>query len=563
MASPSAVTTPAGPPAQPIFSDGRKGPSKKVIAIIAAAVLLIGGMAGWYFGYYKNPSVIYSQSLKNTGKGYDKLVDYIDTQEKATNQNYTGSGTFKAKFSDFSTDGSVSLKSGGGNGELAFDVGLAATRVKADIRTMKSSGDTPDIYVKVSDVKGLGSVLGTPELDASLAQIDNTWIVIDHTLIDNLDGIVTAQAQSDAAAKQGPTREQVFDEVRAFGKVNQEYLFSTKKDKAVTKVTKKIGAETVDGHKTYHYKVALQPENVKKYIYAQRDALKASKLNDWLKDNKYDKEVYESFDDLAKSTKDIKTSDTYDVWMDSSNRVIYKVRFSDTESKNPAQNFIDVGLDYKGGTQYPFFLAGSFKDGSDSTTFKLVTTLDTQSGNTNFTFNLNAPGSDGGSASANFNFKPSKTAIKVAKPAGAKPLSQVLSELGYGDLLSQYQGDQGGLAAGQQNRAKDSKRKTDIQVLQTNLEVFFSTNGYYPSLADMNNSAWLSANMKSLDQAALADPDSSGNRKLAGAPGAHVYAYQVTDSSGNSCESDDNNCMKYTLTATLSDGTTYTKSNLE
>jgi hypothetical protein len=563
--SPTPPAVGSTPPAAPGVANSRRGPGKKLIAAVVA-VLLIGGIAGWYFGYYMNPSVIYSQSLKNTGKGYDKLVDYIDKQEKSTEQNYTGNGTFKAKFGEFSTDGTVALKSGSGNGELTFDVGLAATRLKADIRTLKSSSETPDIYVKVADVKGLGTVIGTPELDASLAKIDNTWIAIDHTLIDNLSSIATAQAEADAASKQGPTREQVFDEARAFGKVNQEYLLSTDKNKAVTKIVKKVGAETVDGHKTYHYKVALQPDNVKKYIYAQRDALKASKLNGWLKDNKYDKDVYDSFDEAAKSTKDIKTSDTYDIWMDSGKRVVYKLRFSDPESKSAAQNYVDVGLDYKGGDKYPFFIAGSFKSEGEeaAATFRLVTALDTKSGTTSLAFDLKAPGSNGGTASANFTFKPSSTPVKVEKPSGAKPLSQLLSELGYGDILSQLQSSPGnGVYAGQQDKARDSKRKSDIATIQTQLEAFFQNDGYYPSLADMNSSAWLASNMKSLDKTALADPDSSNSQKLAGAPAVHVYAYQPTDSAGKSCESDDTNCAKYTLTATLSDGSVYSKSNLD
>jgi len=54
--------------------------------------------------------------------------------------------------------------------------------------------------------------------------------------------------------------------------------------------------------------------------------------------------------------------------------------------------------------------------------------------------------------------------------------------------------------SGIQQKARNSKRQTDVQSVQTQLEAFFSQNGYYPSLTDMNGSAWLGTNMKSLDQ---------------------------------------------------------------
>ncbi len=122
--------------------------------------------------------------------------------------------------------------------------------------------------------------------------------------------------------------------------------------------------------------------------------------------------------------------------------------------------------------------------------------------------------------------------------------------------------------SGIQAKARNSKRQTDVQSLQTHLEAFFSQNGYYPSLTDMNTASWLTTNMKSLDQSALTDPSNATQSKtLLAAAAAKSYSYAVTDSSGNSCESTDTNCAKYTLTATY-EGTvngqsTYTKSNLD
>ena len=125
--------------------------------------------------------------------------------------------------------------------------------------------------------------------------------------------------------------------------------------------------------------------------------------------------------------------------------------------------------------------------------------------------------------------------------------------------------------SGIQAKARNAKRQTDIQSLQTQLEAFFSQNGYYPSLGDFNSTSWRATNMKSLDAGALVDPSSTCNPSttscLVAAPAAKSYSYAVTDSNGASCETTDTNCALYTLTATY-EGTvngqsTYTKSNLD
>ena len=116
--------------------------------------------------------------------------------------------------------------------------------------------------------------------------------------------------------------------------------------------------------------------------------------------------------------------------------------------------------------------------------------------------------------------------------------------------------------SGIQAKARNSKRQTDVQSVQTQLEAYFAQQGHYPSLTDMNSSSWLTTNMKSLDTGALKDPQGSSSTLVA-SPVAKSYAYAVTNSSGTSCESDDTTCAQYTLTATLEGGGTYAKSNLD
>jgi type IV pilus assembly protein PilA len=134
--------------------------------------------------------------------------------------------------------------------------------------------------------------------------------------------------------------------------------------------------------------------------------------------------------------------------------------------------------------------------------------------------------------------------------------------------------------SGIQAKARNAKRQTDIQSLQTQVEAFYTQNSYYPSRTDLNSSTWrASNNMKSLDTNSLVDPQEStscltagtggtGNC-LASAPAAKIYSYVPQDSTGSAanCEATDTTCASYTLTATyegtVNGSTTYTKSNLD
>ncbi len=115
--------------------------------------------------------------------------------------------------------------------------------------------------------------------------------------------------------------------------------------------------------------------------------------------------------------------------------------------------------------------------------------------------------------------------------------------------------------SGIQAKARNAKRQTDLNSVQTNLEAYFSTNGHYPSFTDLNSPTWIAANMKSLDLTALLDPSatcvqSSTTNCLvndATAPtAAGNYDYYPVDSTGSSsgCETTDTTCTAYTLTAT-------------
>ncbi|MBC7707731.1 hypothetical protein H7Y63_00725 [Polaromonas sp.] len=551
--APSSVE-PAGPVVggdlSPNVPAKKRLPKKLIFGGAALALIAIAG-AAFYFGYYTNSSMLYAQALGNSGKGISELTKQFTEKQFVTGTSYTGSGTYKVDSRGFTTDGKLAFKSDDKNSETTFDVGLGTSRVNVALRTIKSAGTSPDIYIKADRLNALESMLG-PQVGKIASKYDGKWIVVDHTLIDN------AQKQATSTAKAAPPSvEQITEEIKAFDRVNQEYLFSNNKDKAVTKIVKSYGLETVDGHKVIHYQVALDKTNTKKYISAQYEAVKTVNLYDWIKSNNYAETLDGAHASALKSADTIMPTDTFDLYADVNSRLIYKLRFAD--KKNPAINYVDIGLDAVNRDVLPFFL--SAKDGSNKRSIDMKITANTKTNELQFKMNVSGARPDKYSFASDFTFKPAVEKVSVAVPTGAIQLGVVFKDLGLGDPANLASG------LGARNTANtygtsnpdDAMRQANIMSLQTQLEAFYSAEGYYPGLAQLNDPNWRATNMKYLDPTALSDP-ASNSKLLSSKPAAQILAYEPLDASGKACSQ---KCTSYTLTATLSTGTQYIKKSLE
>jgi prepilin-type N-terminal cleavage/methylation domain-containing protein len=111
---------------------------------------------------------------------------------------------------------------------------------------------------------------------------------------------------------------------------------------------------------------------------------------------------------------------------------------------------------------------------------------------------------------------------------------------------------------GIQQKARNTKRQTDINAVNSHVEAFYAQNGYYPTLAHLNDATWRSTNMKGLDTEALKDPKGS-SATLAASASNTQYGYNVTTDTNGDCSSDETTCTKFTLTANLEGGGTYSK----
>ncbi len=417
-------------------------PSRKRLLMIAGAATVLVVATGVYgFAYYlpNRPANVFKSALTNTADGYDQLVSYAGDAKTAKAFNNTQvDGTFKVSSSSFSTDGSFSDHSDQNNSSFTGDVGLSTTRLKIDgIVKKASNSSSPDVYFRLGGIKGLGGQLGMPQLDT----LDNQWVSVDHTFFDNIlkqtQG-ASGQNTSPSVNLTAPSEQDVTAAAKVLGDESHKYLFSTDSSTAVFTMQSFVGKETTDGKSTDHYKVSANKDHLKTFIDELGKSLDKTKLNDWAKTN-YGKSLSDLLDvqGMTKSADNIKNGDTFDMWVNTKTKLVHKVRIND--KTDPANNYIEFGLNYDGGAEKPVFLnAHTKQDGVTSTAnFGLNINTDTNVVKANLnTSNDDGSGSGATTATINVTFKPATGTVDVTAPTGTITLSQALDRLGLTDYVN-------------------------------------------------------------------------------------------------------------------------------
>lgn len=531
---------------------------------IAAVVLLL--VAGYVFGIYipNKPENVFKTGLSRTGQAADRLIT-TGTDPSKLNSVKTGdfsgdiavkgpdgtqSGTFSSRYDDTKSDSSLTYKSGG----------TENLNISAQALTDLPKGEKfPDVYFKVSGFSGLGLDAFAPGVN----QYDGKWISISSAFLkkympaDSTDANNQTQLSAQDAA----------DLSKVFVKTTREYVFTNDPKKNVLENRGFKAKEKIDGNITAdHYTVGINKSHAADYCkalvnnvmgapaYKHIPGVSSQNLND---------EKKTALEDCDTSANGIKDSDTFDMWIGTSKKLINKVRFTDSTDKT---TYVDVGQSYSSGNVLPMYVTAHSDKDHYNVKFSLTADFDKSSSNGTVDGNWD----DGGqkwTVSAHFAFKPYKGDVKIAKPTNAVPIEQVLQSMGIDP--SMFMGSDPSTdttapatttsaSSGIQAKAQDSERQTDIMALQGQLEAYYAENGWYPTLSQVNDATWRSQNMKGLDSAALADPV-GGKQALATAATATQYGYSVSNCDGTPAQGD---CQNYKLTAILSDGELFVRESL-
>lgn len=100
---------------------------------------------------------------------------------------------------------------------------------------------------------------------------------------------------------------------------------------------------------------------------------------------------------------------------------------------------------------------------------------------------------------------------------------------------------------GVQERARDTKRETDINAQQSQLEVYYTDNGGYPVFTgEIDTDSWITANFKGADLNAWRAPNMTANsEENTATPDKNHYGYVPTNDDGSSCTAEP--CSHYIL----------------
>ncbi|MDO8265863.1 MAG: hypothetical protein Q7T41_02890 [Candidatus Saccharibacteria bacterium] len=394
-------------------------------AILAGLLVLGGGAAAYVTVFQKSADSAWKSALKNTADGLDA---YLKTTNEADQKGFKLDGNFKIS-SPLAVDGSMEGQWYESDGSMKADVGAAGARINAEVRTIApDSGSTPDIYMKVDGLEGLDTLFGSfgasevEGIGESLSALNDQWFFIDHTIIDQ----ATAADQSTGLELSKEDLKTISDKVSV---VLRDRMFSTSQDKAIFTIEEKLGKEDFEGLSTQKIKVKVDKENFKEFVTTLKDAIKDTKAEELLKAGQTDKTLEEvlDFDNILKELDDTDFSDaTADVWVEANGAFVRNVRIYPMQDKKDS-NYLDFGMNYKGGDTFPIQMKATIDDDGDKGTFSLGVELNKSNGGAKMSFNVDM-NVDGGDikAEGELSVTGSNDKKDIEKPENAQNIFELL-----------------------------------------------------------------------------------------------------------------------------------------
>lgn len=391
-----------------------------LLFVLLGLFLLLSGSAAAYFGLIvpNKPENIWKSALENTSEAYDEMVEYLDQEREA--KGFKAKGTLKLSGA-INGDGNIEAEGDDKTVKMKIDAGFYGSRYHGEALFNTPEGSTtPDMYIKVSGIQGLGVLLDPAQGDLStrVNGLDNQWIFVDHTLIDQMF------ARAGGGSEPQITREDAAEIARKLGEVNEEYLFTTNESKRVFHVVNEIGKEERDGRSVYHFEVGFNKENLKSYIREVKSRLEDTKLKVFLESSgqSYDKAF--NIDDMLKEVDDMSGNETADVWVDMKTRLIRVVRFTDKDNEG---SYFEIRLPINSDNEIPAVLFFNIV-GEEPSTIELGINVNTDTDVVRINFDMNTESSgQKQNAKVDLTIEPSDAKVEFVKPEGARSINELIN----------------------------------------------------------------------------------------------------------------------------------------
>ncbi len=254
------ATPQAGTP-QPLEATKKRRPGKKLIAIVAAVMVLgLGGSAFAYVAIMNNsPEKVLADALANT------MTDVLDKKP------YQLASTMKFESKKAGNPYSVSIdidaKQVGENGEVGATVHLeAGEQMDLSVTGSIITEGTDAVYIKLDNLqKTVNDVVGMSPDIAPMAnkvkpliqKIDGRWIKIDEKSLASY-GLVESEQKVDACTEEAKKLR--------ISKADKKRVKEIFINNQFAIASEELPGETVDGDKSFHYKLDLNEEAGLKFV---------------------------------------------------------------------------------------------------------------------------------------------------------------------------------------------------------------------------------------------------------------------------------------------------------
>lgn len=418
---------PASPAADMPMVPAPKKSKKKLFIIIGSIVALILLVLAYIFFIFipSKPENVFKTGLNRSGFIVKLISDQANKPENTKKLektafkgtiSYTGnesslSGTLDAKFNNTNANAKLTGKFN--------EKGQPEKTISIDtISTSDPKNPLPDIFVKVIGIKAL-------QLDESIPGIsdyEGKWLTIDKSVWEKagLSNESSLSNQSSLSSEDSAQLSKVIIDV------TREFVLTADPKKAVFENRKYIGKEKTEGITAHRYVVGFNKQNTQSYCEKLLNSVYDTKAFSKITDAKAS-EIANLKKDTTKNCQNfvmnsIKSDSQFEMWVNSSSKLIYKVRI---KSKDSPKNYLDIGNTTKGRDQITLF-ANYYSD-SPKSVLKFKLTTDVPSSKTSGSITYSDDNKN--NFKATIEFAPYDGKIDSKAPAGAVPASEVIDKI--------------------------------------------------------------------------------------------------------------------------------------
>jgi hypothetical protein len=307
-----------------------------ILLSLLAGMFVLGTSVAAYTNYVVNsPENVWNKAVENTEVYSSRIKTSVD-------ENKTPGGEFKGQIAiESPTAISAAIEGSWYDNNVAAQSQINFSGFKVDselISVYDSENDTSKTYVKFDGLNSVSLLLSLlqPEIAPYISEINNTWYEIDQLTEDQL----MPDQKTDLSLPNNTGFESV------------DSLLSTFKDNVQYLQKEYIGQEDRNDISTYKYKVTVDKNTIDSVFSDIVDNL-----------NQYDATILENketTDSIEKYKEQLKSlgSETFnlEVWIDKEYKYFTNMRIDLSQFDSESKGLIELGLNYKGGDEYPFYI---------------------------------------------------------------------------------------------------------------------------------------------------------------------------------------------------------------